>query len=162
ILSLGLVTQLSFEDGRVTLHLRPGGMEPQLIQALVAEIRRSVGSLDGVSEVDVHVMGQAGPTAPTQEPLPGVGDILAVSVAKGGVGNSTIAVNRSCALEQLGQRVGLLDADVYGPSLPLMFGVSARPRVVDGSRVIPLEKYGVRLMSMGFFLDDESPVIWRG
>jgi ATP-binding protein involved in chromosome partitioning len=163
IVALGMVTQLGFDRGRVTLHLQPAGMNPQLLQGLVADIRRAVGALEGVTEVDVHVLDPRAPAANEERgPLPGVADILAVSSTKGGVGKSTVAVNLACALFQLGRRVGLLDADVYGPSLPLMFGLSARPQVVDKSRVIPLEKYGVKLMSMGFFLDDESPVIWRG
>jgi ATP-binding protein involved in chromosome partitioning len=95
-------------------------------------------------------------------PLPGVADIVAVSSAKGGVGKSTVAVNLACALVQRGQRVALLDADVYGPSLPIMVGLSARPQVVDTSKIIPLEKYGLKLMSLGFFLSDKTPVIWRG
>ena len=163
IVSLGMVTQLSFDRGRVTMHLRPGEMNPQVLQGLVAEIRRGIGALDGVTEVDVHVPGAQGAAAHAEAgPLPGVADILAVSSAKGGVGKSTVAVNLACALQQLGQRIGLLDADVYGPSMPLMFGLSERPRVVDQSRVFPLEKYGVKVISMGFFLDDQSPVIWRG
>jgi ATP-binding protein involved in chromosome partitioning len=94
--------------------------------------------------------------------LPGVRDIVAVASAKGGVGKSTVAANLALAISQLGQRVGLLDADVYGPSLPMMMGVSGRPRAVDDKRISPLEKYGLRLMSIGFFLDDNSPVTWRG
>jgi len=94
--------------------------------------------------------------------LPGVRDIVAVASAKGGVGKSTVAANLALAISQLGQRVGLLDADVYGPSLPMMMGVSGRPRAVDDKRILPLEKYGLRLMSIGFFLDDNSPVTWRG
>ncbi len=95
-------------------------------------------------------------------PLPGVRDIVAVASAKGGVGKSTVAANLALAISRLGQRVGLLDADVYGPSLPMMMGVSGRPRAVDDKRIAPLEKYGLRLMSIGFFLDDNSPVTWRG
>jgi ATP-binding protein involved in chromosome partitioning len=163
IVGLGMVTQLSFDHGRVTMHLQAGEMNPQLLQALVADVRRAVSALEGVRDVDVHVLAPQATAAPVQpSPLPGVVDILAVSSAKGGVGKSTVAVNLACALQQTGQRVGLLDADVYGPSLPLMFGLAARPQVIDKSRVLPLEKYGVKLMSMGFFLDDESPVIWRG
>ena len=94
--------------------------------------------------------------------LPGVGDIIAVSSTKGGVGKSTVAVNLACALVRLGRRVGMLDADIYGPSLPTMLGLSGRPRVAEETKVLPLEKYGLRVMSMGFFLDDSSPVIWRG
>jgi ATP-binding protein involved in chromosome partitioning len=94
--------------------------------------------------------------------IPGVRDIIAVGSAKGGVGKSTVAANLALAFSGLGRRVGLLDADVYGPSLPIMFGVGGRPQVSESKRISPLEKYGLRLMSIGFFLDDSSPVIWRG
>jgi ATP-binding protein involved in chromosome partitioning len=95
-------------------------------------------------------------------PLPGIAEIVAVSSTKGGVGKSTVSVNLACALVGRGRRVGLLDADVYGPSLPTMLGLSGRPQVVEQNKVMPLQKYGLRAMSMGFFLDDTSPVIWRG
>jgi ATP-binding protein involved in chromosome partitioning len=163
IFTLGMVTQLGLDAGRVTMHLQPQKVSPQLLQGLVQEIRRAVGALDGVSQVDVHVPSAQG-QSPYGElgPLPGVTDIIAVASAKGGVGKSTVAVNLACALQQQGQRVGLLDADVYGPSLPTMLGVSGRPQVSDKSHIHPIEKYGLKLMSMGFFLDDQSPVIWRG
>lgn len=100
---------------------------------------------------------EAEPTA-----LAGVTDIVAVASTKGGVGKSTVAVNLACAMAALGRKVGLLDADIYGPSLPAMLGLSGRPRVIEQTKVFPLEKYGLRVMSMGLFLDDASPVIWRG
>ncbi|MBI4518871.1 MAG: Mrp/NBP35 family ATP-binding protein [Deltaproteobacteria bacterium] len=102
--------------------------------------------------------------SPNEElgPIAGVRDIIAVASTKGGVGKSTVAVNLALAMQRHGRTVGLLDADVYGPSLPLMLGVSGRPRMADDKRIFPLEKYGLRVMSLGFFLDDSSPVIWRG
>src|SRR5438128_1551956 len=95
--------------------------------------------------------------------LPGVAHIIAVASTKGGVGKSTVAVNLALALAGEGRRrVGLVDADVYGPSLPIMFGTGERPRVGPDKRIHPLERHGIKLMSMGFFLDEQSPVIWRG
>ena len=93
--------------------------------------------------------------------LPGVRNVLAVASGKGGVGKSTVAVNLALALRSTGASVGLMDADVYGPSLPLLTGVHGRPATRD-KRILPHEGYGLRLMSMGFFLTDDSPVIWRG
>jgi len=160
IVAAGLVREVGVEDGVVTVHLQPGPLPPPIVEATIADIRRAVGALDGVVRVEVQLA--RGPAEADRESLPGVGDIVAVSSTKGGVGKSTVAVNLACALARLGQRVGVLDADVYGPSLPTMLGVSGRPQVIERTKVIPLERHGLRVMSMGFFLDDTSPVIWRG
>jgi ATP-binding protein involved in chromosome partitioning len=143
----------------VLVQLQPGPLPAPILDATVADIRRAVGALPGVTDVQVQLVR---PPEQTIAAIPGVTDILAVSSTKGGVGKSTVAVNLACALQRAGQRVGILDADVYGPSLPTMLGISERPEVVGQSTVVPLEKFGVRVMSMGFFLDDSSPVIWRG
>ncbi len=169
IVALGMVRGIDAHNGAVTIHLEPPAMPPQSLNATIADIRRAVGALEGVKEVSVRVQ-QAEPAhagsgaAAFNElgPLPGVCDIIAVASAKGGVGKSTVATNLALAWSQLGKRVGLLDADVYGPSLPILLGLTGRPRVADNKRIYPLEKYGLRLMSIGFFLDDDSPVIWRG
>jgi ATP-binding protein involved in chromosome partitioning len=94
--------------------------------------------------------------------LPGIGAVVAVASGKGGVGKSTTAVNLALALARLGQRVGLLDADIYGPSQPRMLGIAGRPRSPDGKKLLPMENYGVRVMSMGFLVDEDAPMIWRG
>ncbi len=93
--------------------------------------------------------------------LPGVKNVIAVASGKGGVGKSTVAINLALALQQSGAAVGVMDADVYGPSLPLLLGVHGRPRAEE-RRLYPHESAGLKLMSMGFFLNDDSPVIWRG
>ncbi len=94
--------------------------------------------------------------------LPGVKHILAVASGKGGVGKSTVAVNLAIALRRLGLDVGIMDADIYGPSIPMMLGVKGKPFANDDKKIIPLESYGVKLMSIGFLVDDKEPVIWRG
>src|SRR5215472_15782670 len=94
-------------------------------------------------------------------PIPGVSNLIAVGSGKGGVGKTTVAVNLAIALSQLGHRVGLLDADVYGPNVPLMMGVNQPPEA-HGERIQPLERYGVRLMSMGFLSPGDRPLVWRG
>jgi len=171
VVEQGMVRGVDLHDGTVTIHLEPPAMPPQSLNATVADIRRAVGALDGVRQVDVRVAqagrpaGAGGPGAGAFNelgPLPGVRDIIAVSSTKGGVGKSTVAANLALALSRLGQRVGLLDADVYGPSVPMMLGVSGRPQVDANKRIYPIEAYGLRVMSIGFFLDDTSPVIWRG
>lgn len=103
-----------------------------------------------------------GPQPPASNPLPGVKHVVLVMSGKGGVGKSTVCSNLALALKRDGYRVGLLDADMYGPSVPTMFGIHGRPRT-DGQRIEPLERFGVKLMSLGFLLDDEkSAVVWRG
>ncbi len=103
-----------------------------------------------------------GPQTPASNPLPGVKNIILVMSGKGGVGKSTVCSNLAMALKRDGYRVGLLDADMYGPSVPTLFGIHGRPRS-NGQRIEPLERFGVKLMSLGFLLDDEkAAVVWRG
>jgi ATP-binding protein involved in chromosome partitioning len=163
IMRAGMVREVKLDGGRVTVDLIGGPLPASVLRATVEEIEKAVGAFDGVTSVEVRVVNPQGAGATGEiGPLPGIAEIVAVSSTKGGVGKSTVSVNLACALVARGRRVGLLDADVYGPSLPTMLGLSGRPQVAEQSKVIPLEKYGLRVMSMGFFLDDESPVIWRG
>jgi ATP-binding protein involved in chromosome partitioning len=97
-----------------------------------------------------------------QNKVPGLARIIAVASGKGGVGKSTCSVNLACALKHLGARVGLLDCDIYGPSIPLMMGIKQRPTISPEQKMVPPSNYGVKLMSMGFLLDGDQPVIWRG
>jgi len=174
VVAAGMVRGIESENGHVTILLEAPPMPSHSLGATVAEIGRAVGAMEGVKEVDVrllppaHASGGRQPESGTQapmsefEPIEGVRSIVAVASTKGGVGKSTVAANLALAMQRLNQRVGLLDADVYGPSLPTMLGISGRPRVSEGKRIYPLQKYGLRLMSLGFFLDDNSPVTWRG
>ena len=169
IVTLGVVRDITMHEGRASILVTPGTSEPEVIAALGGAIEAAVRRLPGIGAVDVQVArGEAAPAAaasPFDEraPLPGVRRILAVASGKGGVGKSTVAVNLALAFRARGLRVGVLDADVYGPSIPLMMGVSdARPRMAESKKIFPIERYGLSLISMGFFLDDTSPVIWRG
>jgi len=103
-----------------------------------------------------------GQAAPGPQPLPGVDAIIAVGSGKGGVGKTTLAVNLAVALSKLGHKVGLLDADVYGPNVPLMLGTSAQPKVLGDNRIEPLEAYGLKVISVGFLNPGDKPLIWRG
>ena len=154
------------KGGEVTVKLLPVSARKEVAEAIRSRVEAAVGELPGVISVRVvsaEVPGMGPPAAEISRktPVPGVRAVIAVSSAKGGVGKSTVAVNLALALRDRGKRVALLDADVYGPSIPIMLGVEARPRP-SGKKMSPIRRHGVALMSMGFFLDDRSPVIWRG
>jgi ATP-binding protein involved in chromosome partitioning len=168
IVTLGMVgDDIRVEDGAVLLHVRPGSDEPAVLEALRRSIDAALRRIPGVTRVAVHFAraeeGRGRDPFAGRAAVPGVAHVIAVASTKGGVGKSTVAANLAVALSAGGgRRVGLVDADVYGPSVPIMFGVDARPRVSADRRIEPVDRHGVRLMSMGFFLDEKSPVIWRG
>jgi len=169
IVSLGLISEIGVQGSDIVIHFRPSSASDQVLQNLGGKISAALSALPGVGQVVVHdgrrhVDGgqQKAVAAQAKTPLPGVRNVIAVASGKGGVGKSTVSVNLALALKALGNRVGLLDADVYGPSVPLMMGSEATPRAGEDKKLYPVEKYGISLISMGFFLDDQSPVIWRG
>ena len=176
IVTLGLVGKVQIQDDSVVVHVRASSVKEDVLRHLRGRITQELTAVPGIDHVHIHAFAaQAGQDAPTgatpqagnravreRADIPGVRRILAVASGKGGVGKSTLAVNLALALETLGNTVGLLDADVYGPSIPLMMGTDAVPRAGQNKKIHPVEKYGVQLISMGFFLDDQSPVIWRG
>ena len=166
IVRLGMVGDVAVDGGTVRIHLRPGTEKPDVLEKLTADVRAALAREPDVTRVEVHVVraeeGRGRDPWAAREALPGVGHVVAVASAKGGVGKSTVAANLAVALAEAGHRVGLMDADVYGPSLPIMFGTDARPGVNAARRIQPVERYGVKCMSMGFFLEEQSPVIWRG
>jgi ATP-binding protein involved in chromosome partitioning len=177
IVAAGVVQDLAVEGGRVRLRLQAGPGDPAVLQTIEQDVRTVLAGLPGVGEVAIArgaapsglppVLGQrpslasAGGLDPGL--LPEVRHVVAVASGKGGVGKSTVAVNLAVALARAGARTGLLDADVYGPSIPLMMGTDEAPRLQEGDRrLLPFERFGVRFMSLGFLVEKESAVIWRG
>src|SRR6201993_5654899 len=106
--------------------------------------------------------GPAPQQMPERQPIPGVKNLVAVASGKGGVGKTTLSVNLALALAKLGNKVGLLDADVYGPNVPLMIGTNAQPRAVSNERIEPILAHGLKVISVGFLNPGDKPIIWRG
>ncbi|MEO8199921.1 MAG: Mrp/NBP35 family ATP-binding protein [Gemmatimonadota bacterium] len=180
LLSAGMVRDLVVEEatGKVAFTFLLGREDPA---TLVREARAAVRAVEGVTEVKISVVDPAGaprtshappgqpsqssaagaPPPPAPMEMPGLGKILAISSGKGGVGKSTVAVNLAVALARAGHRVGVMDADVYGPNVPRMFGVFEKPPVIGG-KIQPLEAHGVKLISLGFLIERDAPAIWRG
>ena len=166
VVTLGMVTGVRTDGGAVTVELRPGSDKQDVRDELVRRVDEVVRRVPGVTSVRIALAGAAegrgrDPFA-GRAALPGVRHVVAVASAKGGVGKSTVALNLALALAETAQGVGLADMDVYGPSMPIMLGVDQRPQVTAARRILPVERYGLKVMSMGFFLDEQSPVIWRG
>jgi ATP-binding protein involved in chromosome partitioning len=170
IISFGLIKQVTAHEGAVSVSMQLTSANAEAGQQIKAESERILKALPGVTHVHVEVkQPAAAPGAPAgpspwanQNRVPGIKRIVAVASGKGGVGKSTLSVNLACALAHLGARVGLLDCDIYGPSIPLMMGINQRPSLSEAERMIPPTNHGVKLMSMGFLLNDDQPVIWRG
>jgi ATP-binding protein involved in chromosome partitioning len=170
IISFGLIKQVAARDGAVSVSLNLTGGNAAVAAQIKTESERVLRALPGVDSVYVEVTqpaaapGTAAPASPwgQQNKIPGIARIVAIASGKGGVGKSTVSVNLACGLQHLGVQVGLLDCDIYGPSIPLMMGMHDRPTVSEQEKMVPPSKYGVKLMSMGFLLDGDQPVIWRG
>ncbi len=173
IVSAGLVSDVSIEAGSVRLVLDVGSHADQTMKSTAARVEEVLGALDGVDKVSVVLTAHNEVPAPdkavsprsshaTPEKIPGIDHIVAISSGKGGVGKSTVAANLACALALEGRRVGLLDADVYGPSQPRMLGISDRPASPDGQMILPLRGHGVTLMSIGLMTEEREAVVWRG
>jgi ATP-binding protein involved in chromosome partitioning len=162
IVSLGFVKDVKICDGNVAFKIELTTPACPVKDLMKSQATQAVLQLPGVKSVYVEMTASTrsrsiGP----EDLLPTVRQVVAVASGKGGVGKSTVAVNLAVALAQLGAKVGLLDADVYGPSVPLMMGTRETPRVIN-DKMIPIERYGVQIMSLGFLLPDDHAVIWRG
>ncbi len=173
IVSAGMVRALTVEDGAVRFVLEIDPARSEAMEPVKAEAERALkalGSIDAVSVVMTAHSQKAPPDLKPQRPaepqgpqkVPGIDRIVAIASGKGGVGKSTVTANLACALAAEGRRVGLLDADVYGPSQPRMLGVSGRPASPDGKTILPMRNHGVTMMSIGLMTNEDQAVVWRG
>jgi ATP-binding protein involved in chromosome partitioning len=163
IVSFGLVRDIEVSSAGVTVKLAPSTAREEVIREIEAGVRAALSQEPGVGPVTIVREETPAPTRRRgPEGIPGVRSIVAVASGKGGVGKSTVATNLALALVSLGSRVGLMDADVYGPSIPLMLGIDEKARAGEGQRLQPVERHGLSVISMGMFVGDETPVIWRG
>jgi ATP-binding protein involved in chromosome partitioning len=164
IVSFGLVKDIEIGGRGTTITLVPTSERPEILGDIQDRIREALRGIDlGALEFVVEEPPKGGLSA--MRPKPKVGNvkrIIAVASGKGGVGKSTVATNLALAFQRLGREVGLLDADVYGPSIPTMLGIRERPRADEEKRIEPIVRYGMRVISMGLFVDEAKPIIWRG
>jgi len=152
------------EDGRIEINVELGFPAAGYQDALTATLRDRLAALPGAGEVTLRVHSKiiAHEVQKGLKPLPGVRNIIAVASGKGGVGKSTTAVNLALALNAEGARVGLLDADIYGPSQPRMLGANQQPESPDGKSLLPVVSYNIQSMSIGYLIEEETPMVWRG
>jgi ATP-binding protein involved in chromosome partitioning len=166
IVSFGLVKSVHIDDGDVKVQLALATNDPNVPAAIKNDAESALRGINGVRSakilIDIHAPPAGAGAGMGAMRIPGIKHVVAVASGKGGVGKSTVASNLAVALEQTGARVGLCDCDIYGPSISLMFGTRERPTATEENKIVPIEQYGLRLMSMGFLLDDTSPAILRG
>jgi ATP-binding protein involved in chromosome partitioning len=180
----GRVADILIDGGKVIFAIGIDATEAAAMEPVRKAAESAVSGLPGVNQVLVGLTADkapssaaaqarqqaqrptpgAGPGGPTPKAagVPGVKQIIAVASGKGGVGKSTTTANLAVALSVLGLKVGVLDADIYGPSVPKIFGITGKPRLVSGRTLAPMEAYGLKIMSIGFLIDEETPMIWRG
>jgi ATP-binding protein involved in chromosome partitioning len=173
IVSFGIVKSISIgrnNDVQIALHVMT--RDPAIPEQIQRDVEAALKRCDGIGRVTVEMTAQQPPQqdqmpmagaggAPMRPQIAGVKHVIAVGSGKGGVGKSTVAVNLACALVKLGRKIGVMDADVYGPSVPKMMGAVRRPTITD-EKLDPVENFGLKMMSMALLLDASSPVIWRG
>lgn len=176
IVSFGLIQETRFENRQAFVKLEVSTTDPTLPKNLKDEIESTLGKHESIDKVEVQIIVKK-PAVETNDQeqnkqnsvLPGVKKIVAIASGKGGVGKSTMAVNLACSIERILSEnasspvnIGLMDCDVYGPSVPLLIGASGQPEALEDDLIAPIESYGIKVMSMGLLVDEETPVVWRG
>lgn len=156
--------RVEFQNGHLTLSIQLGFPIALIADRLKAAMTLAVSGLSGVQTVHIALSSQIEPHGASikRSSIPGVKNIIAIGSGKGGVGKSTTSVNIACALHQLGARVGLLDADIYGPNQPHMLGVSQEPELINEQLMRPVMRYGLQTISVGYLVDPATPMVWRG
>jgi ATP-binding protein involved in chromosome partitioning len=165
IVSFGVIRDIEVSSGGVTVTMQPTTADEAVAAEIEQNVRTTLENTPGVTgPISIQrVSAPAARQAPRgPQAVPGIHTVIAVASGKGGVGKSTVATNLALALASLGRRVGLMDADVYGPSIPLMLGISEKSRAGEGGRLTPLPAHGILAISMGMFVQDDAPIIWRG
>lgn len=174
LVASGMIRALTVDASTVRFVLEIDPSQADTLEPVRAQAEAAIAALDGVTTVSAAMTAHATPKSPPDlkpsqktapkgpQKIPGIDRIIAIASGKGGVGKSTVSANLACALAAEGRRVGLLDADVYGPSQPRMLGVSGRPASPDGKTILPLRNHGVTMMSLGLMTNDDQAVVWRG
>lgn len=169
IVSFGMIQDVDVDGTNVTLQLKITTDKEEKKQAVVNAIKDKLSSKGNFENIRVELIDQGAQAIPASQaaapgpaPLTGVKHIVAIASGKGGVGKSTVAANIAIALNQKGHKVGLLDLDIYGPSLPIILGINESPKLTQDKKLIPLDRYGMKVMSFGFISGNQTPTIWRG
>jgi ATP-binding protein involved in chromosome partitioning len=176
LVSAGLVSDVAIDGGTVMFALQASAADVRALEPTRLAAEKAVALLPGVAKTIVALTAERGSAPPPpREPgpkaaatlkagIPGIKHMIAVASGKGGVGKSTTAVNLALGLQTLGLRVGILDADVYGPSMPKLLGITGKPKAADGGgkMMLPMEAFGLKAMSIGFLVGEDTPMIWRG
>ncbi len=172
IVSFGVINRIEVNHNEIQIFLKFSTPHGDIKEKICSEIQQhmkqnfqdaqvKITDISSTEKTESRPRPGGDPWA-DRAPIPGIKNIIAVASGKGGVGKSTVSTNLAIALSQLGFRVGLMDSDIYGPSIHIMMGVGDRPMVNEEQKILPLEKFGIKLMSMGFLVDSDAPLIWRG
>ncbi len=173
ILSFGVVKDIQVNDDIITVNLQFSTTNEEVVKEIKTKVADTLSK--EYSDKRVYIKELSSESGPAKiktktsddpwagkAPIPGIKKIIAIASGKGGVGKSTVATNLAMALSKKGLKIGLLDSDIYGPSIHIMMGVDGKPYIDENEKIIPAEKHGIKLISMGMFLDEMTPVIWRG
>lgn len=165
LVSLGFIKNVSVQGDRVSFAIELTTPACPVRDIMKEEARAAVAALPGVTQVDITMTSQVRTSIPMQSAgrlIPTIKNVIPIASGKGGVGKSTVSANLALALARTGARVGVMDADVYGPSIPTILGITDQPEVDEQNRITPVERSGLKVMSMGFFMKPEEAVVWRG